>query len=95
MKIIAHRGLTSKAPENSIAALKLAMKGKFSGVEFDVRRSKDNKIYVIHDSKLDRTTNMKGRLDERTSKELKFCKLKDGEPLLFLILHLMCLKKPN
>ena len=53
--IIAHRGASAVAPENTLAAFRLAIDAGADGIEFDVRLSKDGHAVVIHDSTLDRT----------------------------------------
>src|SRR5438552_4107494 len=55
--IIAHRGYSQLAPENTLAAFKLAMEAGVDLVEMDYRHSKEGTPVVIHDPKLDRTTN--------------------------------------
>lgn len=60
--IIAHRGASAHAPENTLSALKLALEQGADAVEFDVQLSADKKVVVIHDSTLDRTTNGTGRI---------------------------------
>jgi glycerophosphoryl diester phosphodiesterase len=49
-KIIAHRGASFDAPENTIHAINLAWKQNISKVEIDIHMTKDNRIVVIHDS---------------------------------------------
>src|SRR5438874_598851 len=55
--VIAHRGYSHLAPENTLPAFKLAMAAGVDLVELDYRHSKDGVPVVIHDPKLDRTTN--------------------------------------
>lgn len=62
-RIIAHRGASSTAPENTHAAFALAAQGGF-GMELDVGLSADGTPWVLHDDTLDRTTNLRGFLDE-------------------------------
>ena len=54
--VIAHRGASAEAPENSMEALELGMELGADAIELDVRRSADGVLVVIHDSTLDRTT---------------------------------------
>ncbi len=75
--IIAHRGFSEIAPENSMAAFESAANAKVDMIECDVRLSKDNKFVILHDSKLDRTTNGKGNLRTKTLNEIKT--LNNGE----------------
>ena len=55
MQIWAHRGASSRQPENTIAAFSAAMAAGVDGVEFDVQLSSDGVPVVIHDEKVDRT----------------------------------------
>lgn len=55
--IIAHRGYSDRAPENTLPAFKLALEAGADLVELDYRHSKDGVPVVIHDPKLDRSTN--------------------------------------
>ncbi|MYS17597.1 glycerophosphodiester phosphodiesterase family protein [Streptomyces sp. SID4982] len=56
--VIAHRGASAYAPENTLAAIDKAAKLGFSWVENDVQRTKDGRLVVIHDDNLARTTNV-------------------------------------
>ena len=56
-EIIAHRGASSDAPENTIAAIKLALEQEADAIEIDVRETKDKIPVLIHDSTTKRTTN--------------------------------------
>ncbi len=49
-KIIAHRGASAHAPENTLPAFQLALEQGADGIELDVMLSKDNRLIVIHDS---------------------------------------------
>lgn len=70
-KIYAHRGASAYAPENTIEAFKLAADMGADGVELDVQMTKDEEIVVIHDEKIDRTSNGCGFVKDYTLKELK------------------------
>lgn len=69
--IIAHRGASTLAPENTMAAFKLAKQLNADGIELDVQLSSDRKLVVIHDRKLDRTTNGRGKVDKLAWSEMK------------------------
>ena len=69
--IIGHRGASSGAPENTMAAFNLAMEQHADGIECDVRLSKDLVPVVVHDPTLWRTTSGHGHVSERTLAELK------------------------
>lgn len=60
--VIAHRGASAKAPENTLAAFKKAAELGAKWVEFDVMLAACGEVVVIHDETLDRTTNGKGRV---------------------------------
>ena len=68
--IIGHRGDSSRAPENTLAAIRLAMEAGADGVEFDVRLSKDGVPVVIHDETLERVALRDERVDELTAAQL-------------------------
>jgi glycerophosphoryl diester phosphodiesterase len=69
--IVGHRGASSVAPENTLAALARALEDGADGVEFDVRLARDGVPVVIHDATLRRTALRPGRVDAHTSAELK------------------------
>ncbi len=68
--IIAHRGDSSRAPENTLAAFQVAIDAGADGVEFDVRLSKDGVPVVIHDADLRRTAGQSVKVSELTAEEL-------------------------
>ncbi|HET7724134.1 MAG TPA: glycerophosphodiester phosphodiesterase family protein [Propionibacteriaceae bacterium] len=67
----AHRGASAKAPENTLAAFRLAHELGADGVELDVQLTADGRVVVIHDETLDRTTTGRGPLASRTLDELR------------------------
>lgn len=76
--IFAHRGASGYAPENTMAAFRLAVEMGADGIELDVHLSKDGELMVIHDSTVDRTTNGTDRVDEMTLSELKALDASNG-----------------
>jgi len=68
---IGHRGASGYEPENTLASFKKAMRLKFDMVEFDVQMCKTGELVIIHDDKVNRTTNGKGLVREKTFKELR------------------------
>ena len=68
--IIAHRGASNLAPENTLSAIKEAIKQKTRFIEIDVHLTKDNIPVVIHDYSIDRTTNGSGEIREKNYEEL-------------------------
>ena len=70
--IWAHRGCSMMNPENTLLAFKKAAELEgITGIEFDVQLTKDNEIVVIHDERVDRTTDGTGYVQEYTLNELK------------------------
>ncbi|TMQ89162.1 glycerophosphodiester phosphodiesterase [Actinomadura soli] len=55
---VAHRGASAYAPENTLAAFKLAVSQRADVFELDVQESKDHKLVIMHDTTLARTTNV-------------------------------------
>ncbi|XP_077379690.1 glycerophosphodiester phosphodiesterase 1 isoform X1 [Festucalex cinctus] len=70
VSVVAHRGGGHDAPENTIAAIRLASKNGASGVELDLEFSADGVPILMHDESVDRTTNGSGLLSQ-----LKFADL--------------------
>lgn len=68
---IAHRGASSYAPENTMSAFTKAVELGFDFIELDVRLSFDDELVVIHDPKVNRTTNGRGYVHELSTEELR------------------------
>ncbi|MBQ2937995.1 MAG: TIM barrel protein [Clostridia bacterium] len=66
----AHRGASSYAPENTIKSYDLGIEMGATGIELDLQRTKDGKIVVFHDDKLDNKSNCKGKIEDYTYAEL-------------------------
>lgn len=70
-KVIAHRGWSSRAPENTLPAIKLAMEdANIYGIEIDVQLSRDGVLVLAHDFNLERTSNGRGLVGEKDYEEL-------------------------
>lgn len=69
--IASHRGGGATAPENTLAAVSGALAGGFEYVEVDVALTADGHPVLMHDAKVDRTTNGTGRLDSLTLAEVR------------------------
>ncbi|CAN5220117.1 glycerophosphodiester phosphodiesterase [soil metagenome] len=69
--IIAHRGASEIAPENTLAAFQKALEDGAEGIEFDVQLAKDGVPIVFHDFRLERIGQKKGRVADFTSLELQ------------------------
>lgn len=71
MLVLAHRGASGYAPENTIEAYKKAIELGADGIELDVQMTKDGEIVVIHDETIDRTSDGKGWVKDYTLEELR------------------------
>ena len=69
--VIAHRGASGYEPENTLRSVEKALELGADMVEVDVHVSRDGYIVVIHDARLERTTNGKGYVKDLTLEELK------------------------
>lgn len=69
--VIAHRGASIEAPENTIAAFERAVELGADALELDVHLSADGQVVVLHDPTLDRTTNARGPVAARTVSDLR------------------------
>ncbi|MCX8118775.1 MAG: glycerophosphodiester phosphodiesterase family protein [Desulfobacterota bacterium] len=69
--VVAHRGFSAVAPENTLAAFERAIEVGSDMIELDVRLSKEGEVVVIHDETLKRTTTGQGRVIDQTVGELK------------------------
>jgi glycerophosphoryl diester phosphodiesterase len=69
--VIAHRGASAYAPENTLAAFELAIEMKAHWFELDCTLTKDGEVLVIHDDDLKRTTNREGVVAKLTLAEMR------------------------
>ena len=69
-RFCAHRGAGKLAPENTLAAMEVGFAHGYRMVEFDVKLSSDGVPFLLHDDKLDRTTNARGPAGARAWTEL-------------------------
>lgn len=70
-QIIAHRGASAEAPENTLAALRRAIEVGATAAEVDVRTTKDGQLILSHDATVDRATSGQGKIGDLTLAELK------------------------
>ncbi|WP_419211304.1 glycerophosphodiester phosphodiesterase [Maribacter sp. X9] len=69
--ICAHRGANETHPENTIAAFKEAIRLGAQMIEFDVQMTKDNQLVIMHDDKVNRTTNGHGKVRHLSLRKIK------------------------
>jgi glycerophosphoryl diester phosphodiesterase len=79
--VIAHRGDSFHALENSPDAIHRALSYPVDMIEIDIRRSSDNVLYVMHDKRTGRTAGKDLDLEQATSAEINGLRLKNGEPV--------------
>ena len=77
---IAHRGFKGAYPENTMLAYEKAVETGADGIEFDVHLTKDGELVIIHDETLERTTDGKGLVKDKTLYELKKLNASKGYP---------------
>ncbi len=69
--VVAHRGDSQNAPENTLASFSLAIEQQADLVEFDVHQTADGDVVVIHDEKVDRTTDGEGEVHRLRTADLR------------------------
>lgn len=79
--VSAHRADHAHFPENSLGAIRAAIRAGIDIVELDVRETKDGQLVLMHDSKVDRTTTGKGKVEDLTYAQLGRLFLKLGDTL--------------
>ena len=79
--VIAHRGDSSSALENSLESIRLALSLSVDMIEIDIRRSRDNGLFVMHDKLTGRTAGTNVDIERATSAKINKVRLKNGEPI--------------
>lgn len=79
-KIWAHRGASSQAPENTLAAFDLAIRQGADGIELDVQRTADGILVVAHDEDCLRVTGQPGEIVKMSLEELRRLDFAAGQP---------------
>ncbi|HEX6751497.1 MAG TPA: glycerophosphodiester phosphodiesterase family protein [Longimicrobium sp.] len=78
--ILGHRGAPREAPENTMRAFRLALEQGADGIELDVQPSADGVAVVLHDDRLDRTSDARGEVARMTWDEISAARA-GGEPV--------------
>ena len=95
MNKLAHRGYSDLFPENTMSSFTRAVESSFEGIETDVQMTSDGYLVLLHDDKINRTSNGKGVLRNMTLEEAKqynynnHMKVTESIPLLDQLLTLM------
>lgn len=84
MLVIAHKGASGYAPENTLSAIKRAIELDADMIEIDVRICKSGELVVIHDALLHRVTNGKGRVKDKMLIELQELVVEETEKIITL-----------
>jgi glycerophosphoryl diester phosphodiesterase len=79
--VIAHRGDSTRALENSLEAFRLALSVPADMIEFDIRKSRDNYLYVMHDKETGRTADSNIDIERSLSDDIARVRLKNGESI--------------
>ena len=69
--VVAHRGASTRAPENTMDAFRLAVEAGADAIELDVHLTADGQLAVIHDETLDRTTDRTGAVAGQTMEQIR------------------------
>jgi glycerophosphoryl diester phosphodiesterase len=78
---IGHRGAKAHEPENTLRSFQAAMSLGVDAVELDVRKTKDNKLVVMHNADVNKTTNGEGSVSDLTLKQIKKLKTDKDEKI--------------
>ncbi len=78
--VLGHRGICAKYPENTMPSFEAAIALGVDLIEFDVNMTKDGHLVVIHDNKIDRTSDHEGLTRDYTLEELKSFDFCAGKP---------------
>jgi glycerophosphoryl diester phosphodiesterase len=79
--VIAHRGDASNAVENSLEAIHRALSVPADMIEVDIRKSRYNDLFVMHDKMTGRTAGKDINIERATSDEISRIRLNNGEPV--------------
>lgn len=83
--VIAHRGDTTKALENTLPAMEAALKLGVDGIETDLRLTRDGEVVLFHDDDFQRLAGRKGSVETSTLAELRALRLRDGSSIPTLV----------
>ena len=80
-QIIGHRGAMGHAPENTVLSVQKALALDVDGIEIDVFRCQSVEIVVFNDKKLNKLTNGKGKIKQKTWAQLQELQVMESEPI--------------
>lgn len=76
--LVGHRGSPLRSTENTMPSFQRAVEARASAVEFDIRLSKDQKVFIFHDDRLNRLTLARGFFKNWSSEDLKKVQFNNG-----------------
>ncbi|MEK6783891.1 MAG: glycerophosphodiester phosphodiesterase family protein [Nitrospirota bacterium] len=76
---IGHRGACGHAPENTLTSIEQAIVLRYALTEVDIQRTSDDELVLLHDERVDRTTNGRGRVADLTLPDIRTLDAGDGE----------------
>jgi len=79
--LVGHRGAMGYEAENTLTSFRRAIEMGVHAIEFDVHICKSGEVVIIHDYTLDRTTNGRGNVSEKTLEELKSLEVGNGDKI--------------
>ena len=79
VRVIAHRGASARAPENTLTAFRAALEDGADGVELDARLTADDVVVVLHDDDVSRVSGAAGRVSEMTFEQLRALLVRGSE----------------
>jgi len=79
VRLIAHRGASARAPENTLTAFRAALEDGADGVELDARLTADDVVVVLHDDDVSRVSGAAGRVSEMTFEQLRALLVRGSE----------------
>jgi glycerophosphoryl diester phosphodiesterase len=82
VQIVAHRGGAALATENTEAAFNNAVSVHADWIEFDIHRTIDGVLVIMHDDTVNRMTNGKGYIKDMTWEQLRRLRITNGEPIM-------------
>ena len=82
VRLIAHRGFSGLAPENTIPAVKAAADADYDGCEFDIRLTADEQWVVFHDDDVSRMTDGEGLVSEMTLEQVRALRIDAGNNVI-------------
>jgi glycerophosphoryl diester phosphodiesterase len=85
MRVVAHRGYHRRHTENTMRAFRAAVRRGANAIETDLRTTRDNKIVLMHDRTIGRTTRGNGRVARMTGREIRRIRAEDGGRVPYVV----------